>query len=42
MIRRYAGEPLRKRGGLNEGHTIDYCMGDPGNRVLQRGDHLQL
>ena len=24
MTRRYAGETLRKGGGLNEGHTSDY------------------
>ena len=36
VTRRYAGETLRKRGGLNEGHTSDYCMGGPGDRILQR------
>ena len=36
VTRRYAGETLRKRGRLNEGHTSDYCMGDLGDRILQR------
>ena len=42
VTKRYAGETLRKRDGLNEGHTSDYCMGDPGYRILERGDNLQL
>ena len=42
VTRRYAGEAVRKRGGLNEGHTSKYCMGDPGDRMLQTGDNLQL
>ena len=42
VTRRYAGETLRKRGGLNEGHTSDNCMGDPGDRTPQRGNNLQL
>ena len=42
VTRRYAGETLRKRGGLNEGHTSEYCMGDPGDGILERGDNLQL
>ena len=42
MTRRYAGETVRKSDGLNEGHTSDYCMGDPGDRILQIGDNLQL
>ena len=37
----YAGETVRKRGGLNKGHTSDYCIGNPGNRILRKGDNLQ-
>ena len=39
VTRRYAGETLRKMGGLNEGHTGDSCMGDPGDGILERGDN---
>ena len=42
MTKRYAGETLRKKDGLNEGHTSDSCMGDPGDGILERGDNLQL
>ena len=35
VTRRYAGEAVRKRGGLNEGHTSDSCRGDPGDRILE-------